>query len=418
VARNWWSRGGEGQGRRLFFNRLWLGGAALALLVATATGQAALALLALLVLVTAGVAWVWNRWSLAGVAYRRELAATRAFPGDEVGLTVRVANLKPLPVPGLTIDDELADGLTPLDREATLGAGGGRRMLRFTASVRPFERVTWRLTVRCERRGVHSLGPAVLRAGDPFGFFSSRLDLPEEATILVYPRVHSIPDLGFPARQPFGEARVTRHLLTDPARVIGARDYTPDDPFRAIHWKATARLGRLQVRVTEPTTTLQLAVFVNLDTFEHYWEGLDVDLSERTIEVGASVAAWAVGARYATGAYANGIVAGSDQALRIPPGRGPAQLPRILEGLAKISPYSTVGFPRLLKVESGRLPWGSTAVVVSPIMPDALTAQLAAMLAAGLRVVLIPLGACPVPALGGLVVRQLAHEATPLERAS
>lgn len=403
----WLPTRGEGRGRSIFFNRIWIGGAAVALVVGMAAGETALALLALLVLITAGLGWFWNRFALAGVAYERTLTATRAFPGDEVTLTVGVRNWKPLPLPGLTIDDEIAEALVPLDRETTMGPAPGRRMMRFATSVRPFERVAWRIPVRCERRGWHVFGPATLRSGDPFGFFTSRLTVAHEAAILVYPRIHPLPDLGFPTRQPFGQTRVARHLLTDPARVIGARDYRTDDPFRSIHWKATARMMRLQVRVNEPTTTLQLGIFVNLDTFEHYWEGLDVELSEHAIEVGASIAAWAVGQRYATGVYANGIVAGSDQALRIPPGRGPGQLPHILEGLAKLTPYSTLNFARLLKIEAGRFPWGSTAVIVTGMMPEALTAQLASMLANGLRVVLIPLADCPSPALHGLVVRRI-----------
>jgi uncharacterized protein (DUF58 family) len=409
----WLTSRGEGRGRSIFFNRLWIGGAALALLIGMAAGEAALALLALLVLITAGLAWGWNRYCLAGVAYERTLTATRAFPGDEVTLTVGVRNWKPLPLPGLTIDDEIAEALVPLNRETTMGPAPARRMMRFATSVRPFERVSWRVQLRCDRRGLHLLGPATLRAGDPFGFFTSRLTIGDEAAVLVYPRIHAIADLGFPTRQPFGETRVERHLLTDPARVVGARDYRPDDPFRSIHWKATARMMRLQVRINEPTTTLQLGIFVNLDTFDHYWEGLDVDLSEQAIEVGASIAAWAVAHRYATGVYANGIVAGSDQALRIPPGRGPSQLPHILEGLAKLTPYSTLNFPRQLKIEAGRFPWGSTAVIVTGMMPEALIAHLTSLLASGLRVVLIPLGECAAPSLRGLVVREAAFNATP-----
>jgi uncharacterized protein (DUF58 family) len=277
--------------------------------------------------------------------------------------------------------------------------------MHITTSIRPYERTSWRVTLRCERRGWHPIGPAVLRASDPFGFFSSRATVEADDAVLVFPRVHPIRDLGFPARQPFGETRTSRDLLTDPTRVVGVRDYRPDDPFRSIHWKATARLMRLQVRVNEPAASLQLGVFINLDTFEHYWEGLDIELSERAIEVGASIAAWAIAQRYAVGAYANGILAGSDQPLRAPPSRGARQLPRLLEGMAKMTPYSTVSFVRLLKSETVRFPWGSTAVIVTSMMPDGLSAQLAAMMTSGLRVVLVPLDSCPIPRLPGLVVR-------------
>jgi uncharacterized protein (DUF58 family) len=225
--------------------------------------------------------------------------------------------------------------------------------------------------------------------------------------MIVYPRIHKIEDLHLPALLPFGERRVPRHLLSDPARVVGIRDYRPEDPFRRIHWKATARLMQLQVRVEEPVTAPQLGIFVNLDTFEHYWEGLDVEVSERAIEIAASIAVWADRQRFATGVYANGIIAGSDQSLRVAPGRGPAQVPTMLEGLAKLTPYSTVNFARLLGLETHRFPWGSTLVIVSHMMPDALQARIGALIAAGKKVVLIPIDECPRPHIRGLIVHEI-----------
>jgi len=414
--------GGEpGTTRSLFFNRAWIGGAAIVLLIGVVAGVTALSLLALLVLVTAGLGALWNRWSLVGVQYRRELSLDRAFPGDEVTLTITVVNRKPLPLPWLAIEDELAEALQPRDRETTMSGTTGRRVLRIVTNVRPYERVTWRVPIGCPTRGLHTLGPVTLRAADPFGFFANRLTLHAADAIVVYPRVVSLPELGFPPRLVLGETRVARHLLSDPSRVVGVRDYRPDDPFRSIHWKATARQGALQVRIAEPTTTLQLAIFLNLDTFEHYWEGLDVPTAERAIEVAASVASWASGQRYAVGVYANGVVAGSDQALRVPPGRGPAQLPRVLEGLAKISPYSTVAFVRTLRAGSARLPWGSTVVVVTSLLPEGLLAQLAALMAGGYRVVLVTVGEVEVPLVRGLVVRRVdgaAREAVRADRAA
>ena len=148
-----------------------------------------------------------------------------------------------------------------------------------------------------------------------------------------------------------GELRARHNLLVDPSRVVGVREYRPEDPFRSIHWKATARQGTLQVRVAEPLTALRLGIFVNLDTFDHYWEGLDLELAERIIVAAASLAVWGERSGFAVGMYANGLVAGSDQALRVPPGRGPGQVPRLLEGLAMVSPFSTLPFATVLASE-------------------------------------------------------------------
>lgn len=401
--------GVPGSRRSLFFNRVWIAGAGLIVLIGVATSERALSLLGLFVLLTAGIGALWNRWSLVGVEYTRELSTDRAFPDDIVIVTITIVNRKPLPIPWLTIEDELSEGLKPTDRETTLSGTSGRRILRIVTNVRPFERVTWRIPVACSVRGVHSLGPTTLRSADPFGFFTNRETRAVGDAILVYPRIASLAELGFPPRLSLGENRVARNLVTDPSRIVGVRDYRPDDPFRSVHWKATARQGTLQVRIAEPTTTLQLAIFLNLDTFAHYWEGLDILTAERMIEVTASLATWAADQRYAIGVTANGIVAGSDQALRIPSGRGPAQLPRVLEGLAKISPFSTMAFDRTLHLGTARIAWGSTVAVITSLLPETITAQLANLLARGHRVVLIAVGdEIEVPTLRGLVVRRVA----------
>lgn len=393
--------------RSVFFSRFWVGAAVVALLAGMATGLAALSLAAFFVLCSAGLTWAWNRYCFEGLSFERDLSTRMAVPGDHVDLTFSVVNRKPLPVVGLTVEDELADALVPEDWETTIGIAPGRRLIHFATSVRPFERVTWHIRLTCARRGYHQFGPTVMRAGDPFGFFTTRRTSARSDALVVYPRIHPIEALLVPARQPLGETRVAHNLLTDPARIVGIRDYRPEDPFRGIHWKATARLMRLQVKVEEPVTSPQLGIFVNLDTFDHYWEGLDVEVAEYAIEIAASIAVWADGQRFATGMYANGIVAGSDQALRVAPGRGPAQVPRILDGLAKLTPYSTVNFAAVLKAETARFPWGSTLVVVTRMMPEALQAQISSLIDAGMSVVLVPIDGCPIPELRGLTVREV-----------
>ena len=413
-ARGWFGRtarppepAGERRARSLFFNYVWLYTAGLFFLLGMTLDHRGLTLLAALVLVTAGAAWAWNRLCLSGVTYERTLSADRVLPGDEVTLTITVVNRKPLPLPWLAIDEELADGLRVLDRPTSPSGTAGRQLLRITTGLGAYERVTWRIRLACPLRGTHGLGPSTIRSGDLFGFFTNRRSLPAGQALLVYPRVVALPNLALPAREPLGELRANRALLANPARVVGVRDYRPDDPFRSIHWKATARQGTLQVRVPEPTTELRLGIFVNLDTFDHYWEGLDLDLSERAIVAAASLAVWADRARYAVGIYANGLVAGSDQALRIAPGRAVSQLPRVLDGLAKVSPFSTLPFHRVVAAEATRFPYGGTIVIITSRLPDVLAGLLLQLLKAGQRVVLIPLDDCPVPTLRGLVVRRL-----------
>jgi len=335
------------------------------------------------------------------------LDADRVFPGDTAELTIEIVNDKPLPVPWVTIDEVMSDGLRLGDRANAPSGVSGRRTFQLRTRLGPYERVTWRIPVDCPVRGLHAIGPATIRAGDPLGFFSNRLEAGETDAIIVYPRVEPLSHLQLPSRHAIADVRVPQQLFVDPLRVIGIRDYRPEDPFKAIHWKASARQGSLQVRIAEPTTTMQLAIFANIDTFNRYWEGIDIGASERVIDLAASLAIWALDHRYVVSVASNGILAGSDQHLRVPARRGSEQRLRVLEGLAKISPFSSMPFMASLKVGSGRLAPGSTVVVITSILPDGLTARLQALIAAGQRAVLIPVGDCPVPALRGLIVRRV-----------
>ena len=400
-------RRASGSERSIFFSRFSIAAAIAVVLMGIAADERGITMAGVFVGLAAAVTWAWNRATVAGLRYGRTFSADRLFPGDVVEMTISIVNEKPLPVPWLTVDEELSDGLRLIDRESFPAGATGRRTFQLRTRLGPYERVTWRIPVECPVRGWHAIGPTTIRAGDPLGFFSNRSHRPDSDSLIVYPRIETLPNLRLPSRHAVGDVRVPRQLFVDPLRVIGIRDYRPEDPFKAIHWKASARQGRLQVRVAEPTTTMQLTVFANIDTFERYWEGLDIETSERVIEIAASLAVWALDHRYVVGVTSNAIAGGSDQPLRIPARRGTEQRLRVLEGLAKLSPYSTTPFLACVQAGAGRLAPGSTIAVVTSLLPDGLDARMQALIQAGQRVVLIPVGECPAPAIRGLIVRRI-----------
>jgi len=391
--------------RSLYFNRIWIYGAVIVTLAGVVAEIVSMALLGALVLASAGIAKLWNQATLSNVTLERTLSLDRALPGDIVTLKLTVTNRKPLPAPSLRIDEDLSEQIVPIGHRSTIDGTSGRRVLHLTGSLRPYERVTWTIPLECRARGSHWVGPATLLSGDPFGFFSSREAEDRNVELLVYPRVHPLANLSLPNQQPLGEQSVARNLVTDPMRVSGIRDYRSEDPFRSIHWKATARQSIIQVKVQEPVTTLSMMILLNLDTFDHFWEGLDMVSAEQSIEAAASIAAWGLNERFAVGLRANGVVARSDQSLRIPVGRGHTQLATLMSGFARLWAYSTIPFGQTMAAEIPRIPWGSTVVVVTPMMSKDIESQLATLITRGRRTVLVPLGAAVDPGLPGLIVR-------------
>ncbi len=98
------------------------------------------------------------------------------------------------------------------------------------------------------------------------------------------------------------------------------------DSPRRIHWKATARHQELLSRVYEPSKEQQILLFLNVATLERHWFGTIPELQERTISVAASLASMVAEQRLPVGLIANGTLPGSDQPLRLLPGRNPEQL--------------------------------------------------------------------------------------------
>jgi uncharacterized protein (DUF58 family) len=378
--------------RSLFFSTYWLYGAGLLVLIGALVGERALSLLGLLTLTTVGGSWLWARYSLDGVEYTRTLESDRLFSGESVIMHFSVVNRKLLPLAWLDVEDQVGDRLKVVDRDILPSGIPGVDVLRITTAARWYERITWTVEIDCPSRGYHPLGPISLRSGDLFGFFNRRETVSSEARLTVYPNVVSLEDINVPARHLFGDQRIRRQIITDPSRTAGVRDYRPEDSIRFVDWKATARVQTLQTRIFEPTTEIQFGVFLNLDTFEHYWEGLDYARAEGAIVVAASMAMRALDERHSVGMYANGVVGGSDQALRVRAGRSPVQREEILTGLAKLSPIASLNFPRLLRAETRRFPMGSTIVIVTAIMTDAIASVMAEMTSEGHRIMVLTIG--------------------------
>ena len=385
------------------FSENTLRGLIILLVLSVAFGQGMLALLCTLLLLTAGLAWLWDRWSLARLSYERELSHPRSFPGDEVELIIRIANRKPLPLAMLDVRDVIPAGLEVVGYDLKLDREG-RQMLHRSTSMRWYERLTWRYRVRCLARGAYRFGPAQLESGDPFGFYRTFREFPQRTSLVVYPRLLPLEELGLPARHPIGDLRM-RQLIRDPLRTIGIRDYHPEDPIKDVHWSATARTGTLQTRIYESTTALDLAIFLDLDTFERYWEGIDEDQVERLISAAATVASAGLADGYAVGLYVNGAPAEFEQLVRLPPGRSPAQLERIMETLARLTPYSITPMARMLYVGVGNLPWGATLLLISSVAPSATRAVLMRQREHGRNVVWLYLGEDEAPVVPGVLVR-------------
>ncbi|MDQ2808120.1 MAG: DUF58 domain-containing protein [Chloroflexota bacterium] len=381
--------------------------AAGALVLGILLGQSALVSLGILGLTTLGIATIWGRGALVGVTYERRLSADHVFWGEQVGVDVTLTNYKLLPLTWLEAEEPVSRKLTFLPPQPDLLLAPPDLLLAHSVALRPFERVHWRYEMTCPARGLYRFGPVTLRSGDPFGLYSREGQQAAPAQLYVYPKTLTLAELGLPPRQPFGDIRASRMLLDDPLRTAGVREYRPTDPFKRVHWKATAHTQQLQVRTYDQATDHTLLFFLNIETWHHIYEGIDGVQAEWAITVVASLARWAAAQGWSFGLHSNSAAADGGEGVRIGAGRSPGQLIRMLEGLARMTIYPIRGFTDLLRSETQNLPLGSTVVVVTPVLPVPLRAALVRLRERRLRLVVCALADDPPPPLPGMTLYHL-----------
>jgi uncharacterized protein (DUF58 family) len=379
------------------FNENWIALSVFALLFGLLLRQTGLLALAILVLVAAAAGWAWNKYCLQSIEYKRSFSERRAFLGETIDLSLQVTNRKLLPVSWLKIEDEYPLPVTMLDGEVQPSTKPGVGLLGNLMSLRWFDRAGWHHRLRCDKRGFYVFGPAHLQSGDLFGLFSSHVDCPTLDWLIIYPEVKPVEVLTLPPKEPFGEVKAQQRIFEDPSRSIGIRDYQSEDTLKQIHWKATARRQKLQVKVYEPTTSFQLVIFLNMVTLPKHWQGMIPELLEKVVSVAASVANYAVEKRFQVGLLANGCWPQSDQPLKVLPSRSPDQLTHILEALAAVSALPTISIEELLNSESASLPWGATLAVITAVVTEDLLVVMSRLQAAGRRMVLVRLDDKPLP---------------------
>lgn len=370
-------------------------------LLAVLLRSAPLLLLTILLALIAGVALLWWRVCLSGVTYRRRFGQARLFHGDETAFDIEIVNAKPLPLAWLRAEDEVPKALTLTPVQLAHSHRPGRMRLINLISLRWYERVTRHYTVRGVARGAWAFGPARLLSGDMFGFAVREEEIAPVDTLLVYPRVVPLTVLGLPADRPFGEFRAMRHLAEDPLRLNGARDYVAGDSMRHVHWKATARRNSLQTKTFDASANRPLALFLNINTHEHAWEGYDPDLQEYAITATASLARWAWEQGQAVGLFANTITQPGARVVRIRPAGRHEQLTLIFEALARVVPFGRWPLEETLRYEGLHLPYGTTLVVVTALLTAPLRHTLLHLHDRGFALALITLGAAgnapPIP---------------------
>lgn len=234
--------------------------------------------LLLLALLCLGLSYFWL-WLLVGVGVVTAVtlfllrADIRQTPGP-AGFTVarehhsQMTLSQPSPVTvmvenqtGQAVDVEVWDVPPPW-----LTALNVNRSPHWLATLKPHGRTPFHYQVRPIRRGDHAFGSLTLRWTSVWGLFMRQAVYPAPTTVKVYPNLLQIRQyeqlarhgrqiqIGLRQSQQFGSGSEFEQL----------REYVPDDDYRRISWKATARQGKPITMDFSPERSQNIVLLVDV----------------------------------------------------------------------------------------------------------------------------------------------------------
>jgi uncharacterized protein (DUF58 family) len=218
--------------------------------------------------------------------------------------------------------------------------------------LRPGQHVEQPLDIPGLRRGVVTVGPATTVRSDPIGLLRREHSFPDAHDLYVHPRTVTLPTTSAGLIRDL-EGAPTRRLVDADMSFHAIREYAPGDSRRQIHWRSTAKTGRLMVRQYEESRRSRMAVVLAVAEAEY----ADADEFELAVSCAASLGLRAVhdarDVQIVTGTEIPRVVRGRLRAIRHLPAVAPRPMLDGFSGVELLESTMPVGEVCRLTAEAG-----------------------------------------------------------------
>ena len=190
-------------------------------------------------------AWLWLI-PRRGYSVNHNLLESRVTVGDHALIRLTVTNPRTRP-------------LLPSRMEMPVGPG---RAVFVVPTLTPGAVHERGFVLPTQRRGVVTVGPVLAVQRDPVGLLQRERSLSTPQDIHIHPRTVRLGTVLHGVLRDI-EGAVTQDLSSSDVAFHALRDYVPGDDRRNVHWRTTARTGRLMVRQFEETRRSSLLVLLS-----------------------------------------------------------------------------------------------------------------------------------------------------------
>ncbi|HEY7738695.1 MAG TPA: DUF58 domain-containing protein [Candidatus Limnocylindria bacterium] len=288
--------------------------------------------------------WWYARRGLNGVRAGYHVLNPRAQVGEVLHAVYRIDNDTGWSKPWLEVTND-----------SSLPVGLPGRVI----GVRAQSSRQWLSKVSLTRRGTYRIGAVKVRTGDPFGLFTSEMMVGRPTSVVVFPKVFSLPHWRLPPAPIEGSAATRRRREMASPLAASVRPYAPGDAINRIHWLSSMRHGELLVKEFDPEQAADLWMILDLERAAHVGTG-DGSSVETAVSVAASIAV-----RTLADNRAVGLTASARRAHVLTPDRGSRVEQKILHLLANVQ---ADGVQPLAEVVAASLPQfrrGTTVGIVT-----------------------------------------------------
>jgi len=119
------------------------------------------------------------------------------------------------------------------------------------------------LIVPAYRRGIIDIGPVTTVRTDPLGTLKREAAWAEVHRLFVHPKTVAVPSTSAGFVRDL-EGTPSRDIVNEDISFHQIREYQPGDGRRHVHWKSTAKTGRLMVRQFEETRRARLCIVLGM----------------------------------------------------------------------------------------------------------------------------------------------------------
>lgn len=368
-----------GRGRSLVRVVVWWAGvwaairrgsaAAAAWVAGTVRPAGVLVVLAATVGLGLGIAFGWVEWMVAGAAALVLVAASVPFLFGARSYDVELSLAHERVVAGDGVVGEIVvrndGGRIALPGRLDIPVGDG--LVEFGVPLlRPGHTVAQPLDIPGLRRGIVTVGPATTVRSDPIGLLRREHAFEDVHEVFVHPRTTSLPSTSAGLIRDL-EGAPTRRLVDADMSFHAIREYAPGDSRRQIHWKSTAKTGRLMVRQYEESRRSRMAVVLAVAEQEY----VDPDEFELAVSCAASLGLRAVrdarDVEIVVGSEIPRVVRGRLRAIRRLPSASPRPMLDGFSGVERLESTMPVGDVCRLTAESGDRLSIAFVIVGSPV---------------------------------------------------